>query len=389
LLFLLIVLVLVPARAPAQDGSSEIAWRTTCAGEVRVRGEFVECWMPAEAETPTATLEATATPLPTLTASPTLTPSPTRTATRTPTVAMTTMPLPEANCTRTIISGVASAIGSLQPGDTLCLRGGTYAENITATISGTSASRITIRSYPGETAILKGLQRFTLNYTTISGITFDWNTGAYTDHMLKLNNGVGWTFTGNEARNAKSFACVLIYGSPRDYAFTNNYVHDCASGIDTTRDHDLYVNAPGGVNGLIERNILVNAPGGYNAKLSGSSSGTEGTKNVTFRYNTLVNANRANLLIGSRNNTGNQVYGNLFVGAGDGWNVRLWDMTGGEGTTVHDNLWWGASTFCSDYASVIPCEQVDGGGNVRLDPDLDERFIPQNPAARAYGHTAP
>jgi hypothetical protein len=64
-------------------------------------------------------------------------------------------------------------------------------------------------------------------------------------------------------------------------------------------------------------------------------------------------------------------------------------MTGGDGTVVRDNAWWGASTFCNDYASTVTCEQVDGGGNVRVDPDLDERFIPQNPAARGYGHAAP
>ena len=46
--------------------------------------------------------------------------------------------------------------GPLKPGDTLYLRGGTYYESVTATVRGTAEMPITIRSYPGEMAIIDG-----------------------------------------------------------------------------------------------------------------------------------------------------------------------------------------------------------------------------------------
>lgn len=49
---------------------------------------------------------------------------------------------------------VAFAVKRLQPGDTLYLRGGTYYESIRITSQGAPDKPITIRSYPGELAIL-------------------------------------------------------------------------------------------------------------------------------------------------------------------------------------------------------------------------------------------
>jgi hypothetical protein len=56
---------------------------------------------------------------------------------------------------------LAHAIERLKPGDTLYLRGGTYHEAVTLSRSGTPQKPITIRSYPGELAVLDaGLRDF-------------------------------------------------------------------------------------------------------------------------------------------------------------------------------------------------------------------------------------
>jgi hypothetical protein len=49
---------------------------------------------------------------------------------------------------------LAHAFTRLQPGDTLLLRGGTYLERPTLSRSGTAGAPITVRSYPGETAVI-------------------------------------------------------------------------------------------------------------------------------------------------------------------------------------------------------------------------------------------
>ncbi len=51
---------------------------------------------------------------------------------------------------------IQHALPHLQPGDTLYLRGGTYFENIYCAVAGLPDKPITIRSYPGEQAILNG-----------------------------------------------------------------------------------------------------------------------------------------------------------------------------------------------------------------------------------------
>lgn len=51
---------------------------------------------------------------------------------------------------------IKHALRQLQPGDTLCLRGGTYYENVDFPLSGSEDLPITIRSYPGELATIDG-----------------------------------------------------------------------------------------------------------------------------------------------------------------------------------------------------------------------------------------
>jgi hypothetical protein len=51
------------------------------------------------------------------------------------------------------------ALAQLRPGDTLYLRGGIYWECITASPQGTAEAPITVRSYPGELAVLDGGHR--------------------------------------------------------------------------------------------------------------------------------------------------------------------------------------------------------------------------------------
>jgi hypothetical protein len=56
---------------------------------------------------------------------------------------------------------VTFALTRLRPGDTLYVRGGTYFERPTVSVSGTAADPITIQSYPGETAVIdSGPQEF-------------------------------------------------------------------------------------------------------------------------------------------------------------------------------------------------------------------------------------
>ncbi len=51
---------------------------------------------------------------------------------------------------------LSHAVRQLKPGDTLYLRGGTYYERVTVTLKGAADKPITIRSFPGELAVIDG-----------------------------------------------------------------------------------------------------------------------------------------------------------------------------------------------------------------------------------------
>lgn len=72
------------------------------------------------------------------------------------------------------------AVGRLEPGDTLYVRGGTYYEHVGISASGTAEKPITIRSYPGELAIIDGgLREFYENPAVAWKVCPDGAEGEY------------------------------------------------------------------------------------------------------------------------------------------------------------------------------------------------------------------
>ncbi|HEU4563792.1 MAG TPA: hypothetical protein VFS05_04045 [Gemmatimonadaceae bacterium] len=55
-----------------------------------------------------------------------------------------------------LASALSGAGGRIQPGDTVWLRGGTYAGKFTSTLAGSSAQPVIVRQYPGERATVDG-----------------------------------------------------------------------------------------------------------------------------------------------------------------------------------------------------------------------------------------
>src|SRR5512138_1155799 len=97
---------------------------------------------------------------------------------------------------------IAAAIKKLTPGATLYLHGGVYYETVAIAASGTAAAPITIRSAPGELAILDGgLREFAQSPKTAwepvpKGATYEYrSTATYLDLAKGDKDGV--VVTGN------------------------------------------------------------------------------------------------------------------------------------------------------------------------------------------------
>lgn len=252
----------------------------------------------------------------------------------------------------------------LYAGDTLIVRGGTYQELLGGSTPvtvrrGIPTAPITFKNYGNERVVIKGLLWLSRpSYWTISGINVTWLDGQSSKyHMVRLVNGVNWTFTNAEVWGAKSYAGILvastILNEPSNWQITECRIHDTYKSNDTNQDHAIYCNS--GLtagNGVIERNIIYNISNGNGVKLGGADS-TGGTQNVEVRYNTIYNAAQGVLV--SWKSRHNQVYRNIIVKMGSGYGcVRGYQL---DNTTnvAFDN--WG-------YLSKALVFNYDGGMGV-------------------------
>jgi hypothetical protein len=311
---------------------------------------------------------------------------------------------------------VAYAMTHALPGDRIYIRGGAfdegiYDEDITVTpVSGTAEQPITIGSYPGERAIVRGFQSYTNpNYWTFKEFHVTWDPAdsqtAYFDrHLLKINGGTGWIIEDSDIWGAYSFAGLLVAkstgsGTPTNWTVRRCRIYDTFGGeASEFRSHNIYVHTTtGSSGGLIERCIMANATKGSNVKIGGDNTGGSGSKGVTLRYCTLYNATQPLTLTNIV--TDIDVYGNLIGKGvrsnGDFYCVRCDAITSADGTSVHDNAGYEADNFCMDFASTIGCATIIGSGNIfpvtplfdSLDPLTG--FHPQDETAAAYGRYAP
>jgi hypothetical protein len=287
-------------------------------------------------------------------------------------------------------------LSTLGPGDTLRVRGGTYVERLKGfTIRpGTESAPITVAAYPGERPVLRGLLWLSRpSFWRIDGLNVSWDdaTGLKNEHMVKLTNGVGWSFRNAEVWGARSYAALLVAstlaGEPSAWRISGCWIHDTYPSNDTNQDHLIYVNTGlTGSGGVIERNVLYHAPNGTGIKLGGPAADAGGTAGVTVRYNTIYDAAQSILVAwGSRENV---IYRNLLVRvAGSYGAIRGYQLQGPNNVARENLVWEARLPILNDpgYEGVW-----DGGGNLTgIDPWLDSDFAPQNLLAQDYGRYAP
>jgi hypothetical protein len=298
---------------------------------------------------------------------------------------------------------IGASLSKLRPGETLYVRGGTYAENIQNPViqPGRADARIRVAAYPGERPVIRGLLWLMRpSYWTIDGINVTWSTSnEATDHMVKITNGVGWIFENAELWDARSFAGLLVYGDisgePANWVIRGNCVRDTwTSPIHHVNgDHNLYINTGASAGaGLIERNILFNAPNGQNVKLGYGRSSPQpgdGAANVTVRYNTMYSSLK-NIMVADDSHH-NIIEHNIIKASKEGYAIRAYRLKG-TGNVFRNNVFHEFNYLQygdSGYALV-----TDGGGNLfPLDPQFDgtsscSAFKPQNPNALSYGRYA-
>jgi parallel beta-helix repeat protein len=211
---------------------------------------------------------------------------------------------------------VEHLLDSLRPGQTGCLHGGLYDENVKVTTPG-----VTLTRYGDEHAIVKG--RFWIARGA-NGVTVE---DLYIDGTNRTNlpsptiNASDATFRRNDVTNYHHSICFNLghpdWGAADGAVLEDNRVHDCGRLPATNHDHGIYVAEARGV--LIRGNwIYDNAdygvhlyPDAQNTKVIGNVIDGNG-EGLTFSGDYGLASN------------GNLVEGNVIANSKVRYNIESW-----------------------------------------------------------------
>jgi parallel beta-helix repeat protein len=247
-------------------------------------------------------------------------------------------------------------VDSLKPGQTGCLRSGTYTEaDDTLTISGGGSfgRRVVIRSAPGERTTFLGRVYITEagDYVTLRNLVLDGSYGPKCasgetcsvlpsptvngDHAHLIGNDISNRRAGWEATLAGS--CINVGDSEvkvKETLIENNRIHDCGRIPSSNHDQGIYLTSS---RGAIVRNnwIYDNADRGIQFYTDADG---------TLVENNVIDANGQGVLFSGGSSTtsdNNEVRNNVISNSKIRWLVEdYWSGPVGRGNTVHHNCLW-------------------------------------------------
>lgn len=159
---------------------------------------------------------------------------------------------------------VQKATNSAQPGEIVCVRGGTYNERVTINVSGAAGAYITFQSYPGETAILDG--------TGLAVPNAD-------NGMVYVKDRSYIIVKGFEIRNYKTSTRnyvpigIRLTGTAHHIEIRNNKIHHIehnGTNVNGTDAHGIAIHGTSGTAAL--NNVIVDGNELYSLKLGSSEA---------------------------------------------------------------------------------------------------------------------
>ncbi|MBZ5600924.1 MAG: hypothetical protein LAO79_01305 [Acidobacteriia bacterium] len=251
---------------------------------------------------------------------------------------------------------------SVQPGDTIWLRAGTYPGQFTSTLSGTSAAPIIVRQYPSERATIDGGSSRTAALTVSGSYCWFWGFEImYSDPIrvvpspgpwpseLQRADGVVAGFVGQQG---VKFINLVIHDASQGYSFwsgaENSEIYGSVvynngwQGSDGGHGHSVYSQNQTGVKQIID-NIMFDSYS-FGIQIYGSSNAylnnydIEG--NTLFDHGSLASSGpKANILISGGNVAQNPILLNNYTyGLSGGRGIdMLNDGNGCNAPTINNN----------------------------------------------------
>jgi hypothetical protein len=251
------------------------------------------------------------------------------------------------------------------PGETLCLRGGTYSGKITARLHGTASQPIIVRNYNGERATIDGGNtEMSPVFTVDSTYTWFWGLEVMSSETDKISDvsvannswppdilfgeGVMMAQNGSGGTGCK-FINMVVHDTRQGFSLWQSAVgaevygsimYDNGwKGPDRMHGHNIYMQNQNGTQ-RIEDNFILRA---YSHNIQAYGTEAAYTNNMQFIGNTSVNGGERNFLFGSGNVGLNPVFHENVLyndGAATGESIFLmsyWPTVGTLNAVVTDN----------------------------------------------------
>ena len=267
-------------------------------------------------------------------------------------------------------------VDEVRPGQTGCLRGGTYTNAADGEYvmrfsrGGRAGERITIRSYPGERALLKGTVYLPEEapHVTLAAMDFV-GTGrmnavkVYTSDFILEDSSV--TTAG------RPYSCLMMSAGDRTDApaarpiIRRNTFRECGSTRGgSNKDHAIY--AAQVRDGVIEDNLIVR-PAAYAIQLYPAAKRTHVARNVVDGGG----SNRGGIVVGGeddRVSTANVIEHNVLAFAAWHGVTTYWPERVGAANVVRENCIWQA-----DSGMFREKSGLQTSGNIEADPGFADR----------------
>ena len=256
----------------------------------------------------------------------------------------------------------------LRPGQTGCLRAGTYRGGdyvLSVWRPGRRGAPITIRSYPGERARLLGITqvRPSARFIVLSGLYF---AGDGSQNTIKIYGSDVTVEHSDITNDRRGLSCVLLGSVEEGPAvrpvLRRNRLHDCGNPGHGNKDHGIY--AAYTAEGRITGNYFADSSG-YTIQFYPNARGTRFDHNVVDGGGDSI---RGGIVLGGDSyhaSSGNLVDHNVIAYAATFGVTANWEGPRGTGNVVRDNCFWG-----SRDADVGRPSGFTASGNVVSDPQF-------------------
>ena len=229
----------------------------------------------------------------------------------------------------------AAVLARLKSGQTGCLRAGTY----TSRQFLVKTPGVTLMSFPGERATLRGQLRF--NVTAVGSTAENLNLdGRNVDNLLgPLIYADAVVLRGNEISNNHTGICVHIddYSDsppPRGVVIENNVIRDCGRLPATNHDHGIYI---ANARDTVVRGNIIYGNADRGIQMYPDADGTTVVNNI-------IDGNGQGVIFGGGPNSSsdnNLVANNVITGSTIRWNIEShWQGPVGSGNIARNNCTW-------------------------------------------------